>query len=101
MAGTPGPARPYREIVNETGRVFRIGEDPKTLLGYPRWVVIVAAWLAMTLGGVLEYTWGALAGSLQAQHGWTNAPTFWLFSFYVAFASLIQPVTGYLRERGL
>jgi MFS family permease len=96
-----GSGKPYREVVNDTGRVFRVGEDPETILGYPRWVVIVAAWLAMMLAGVLEYTWGALSGSLQAQHNWSDAPTFWLFSFYVIFESFIQPVTGYLRNRGI
>ena len=101
MANAPGIAQPYQEIVNDTGRVFRVGEDPKALLGYPRGVVIMAAWLAMMLAGVLEYTWGALSGSLQAQHGWSDAPTFWLFSFYVIFESFIQPVTGYLRNRGI
>jgi MFS family permease len=94
-------AETYREIVNDTGRVFRVGEDPKAILGYPRWVPIVAAWLAMMLAGVLEYTWGALSGSLQEQHGWGDAPVFWLFSFYVIFESFIQPVTGYLRNRGI
>jgi MFS family permease len=93
--------QPYQEIVNDTGRVFRVGEDPKTLLGYPRWVVIVAAWLAMMLAGVLEYTWGSLSGSLQAQHGWGAAPTFWLFSVYVIFESFVQPLTGILRNRGI
>jgi MFS transporter, OFA family, oxalate/formate antiporter len=91
----------YKEVVNSTGRVFRVGEDPKTILGYPRWVVIIAAWAAMMLAGVLEYTWGALSGSLQAQHGWGDAPTFWLFSVYVIFESFVQPVTGYLRNRGI
>jgi OFA family oxalate/formate antiporter-like MFS transporter len=91
----------YREVVNETGRVFRVGEDPRTILGYPRWVPIVAAWVAMMLAGILEYTWGALSGSLQAQHGWGDAPVFWLFSFYVIFESFVQPVTGYLRNRGI
>jgi MFS family permease len=94
-------AETYREIVNDTGRVFRVGEDPKSILGYPRWVPIVAAWVAMMLAGVLEYTWGALSGSLQAQHGWGEAPVFWLFSFYVVFESFVQPVTGYLRNRGI
>src|SRR5438105_3178224 len=101
MANAPATAQPYQEIVNDTGRVFRVGEDPKALLGYPRGVVIMAAWLAMMLAGVLEYTWGALSGSLQAQHNWSDAPTFWLFSFYVIFESFIQPVTGYLRNRGI
>src|SRR5207237_3981020 len=96
-----GTGRPYQEVVNNTGRVFRVGEDPKTLLGYPRWVVILAAWLAMMMAGVLEYTWGALSGSLQAQHNWPIAQVFWLFSVYVIFESFIQPVTGYLRDNGI
>jgi MFS family permease len=94
-------AETYREIVNDTGRVFRVGESPESILGFPRWVPIVAAWAAMMLAGLLEYTWGALSGSLQAQHNWGEAPVFWLFSFYVVFESFIQPVTGYLRNRGI
>ena len=94
-------AVPYQEVTNETGRVFRIGETPRQILGYPRWVVIVAAWVAMCLSGLLEYTWGALSGSLQAAHHWGNAPTFWLFSLFVVFESFVQIGTGYLRHRGI
>lgn len=90
-----------QEITNETGRVFRVGETPRDILGYPRWVVIIAAWVAMMLAGLLEYTWGALSGSLQAAHNWGAAPTFWLFSFYVIFESFVQIGTGYLRNRGI
>jgi MFS family permease len=98
MAAAPVP---YQEVTNSTGRVFRIGETPRQILGYERWVVIMAAWLAMGLAGLLEYTWGALSGSLQAAHGWSNAPTFWLFSFFVVFESFVQIGTGYLRNRGI
>ncbi|HEY4850510.1 MAG TPA: MFS transporter [Streptosporangiaceae bacterium] len=91
----------YRIITNETGRVFRVGEEPEQILGYPRWVVIMAAWLVMCLAGLLEYTWGSLSGSLQTAHNWGNAPTFWLFSIYVVFESFIQIFTGYLRNRGI
>jgi MFS family permease len=91
----------YTEITNSTGRVFRVGEDPKDILGHPRWVPILAAWLAMCLAGILEYTWGAVSGSLQEAHGWSISWTFWLFSFYVIFESFVQPVTGLLRNRGI
>jgi MFS transporter, OFA family, oxalate/formate antiporter len=101
MATTESASPTYSEVTNATGRVFRVGETPKQLLGYGRWVPIMAAWLAMCLAGLLEYTWGALSGSLQAAHHWGNAPTFWLFSFYVVFESFVQPVTGYLRTRGI
>jgi MFS transporter, OFA family, oxalate/formate antiporter len=50
-------ALPYQEVTNSTGRVFRIGETPKQIQGYGRWVPIVCAWLAMCLAGLLEYTW--------------------------------------------
>ncbi len=90
-----------REITNATGRVFRVGETPEQILGYPRWIVIGAAWLAMCLSGLVEYTWGALSGSLQAAHGWSDAPVFWLFSFFVIFESFVQIGTGYLRNRGV
>jgi MFS transporter, OFA family, oxalate/formate antiporter len=92
---------PYQVVTNSTGRVFRTGETPRQILGYNRWVVIVAAWLAMCLAGLLEYTWGALSGSLQAAHHWSDAPTFWLFSFFVIFESFVQIGTGYLRNRGI
>jgi len=92
---------PYKIITNQTGRVFRVGESPRDILGYGRWVPIMAAWLAMCLAGLLEYTWGALAGSLQAAHHWGDAPVFWAFSFFVIFESFIQPVTGLMRNRGI
>lgn len=91
----------YKEVANETGRVFRIGEKPEEILGYPRWVVIMAAWLAMCLSGLLEYTWGALSGSLASMHHWGPAPVFWLFSFFVIFESFVQIFAGHLRSRGI
>ena len=100
MAATTGNAT-YEVVTNSTGRVFRVGETPRDILGYPRGVVIMAAWLAMCLAGLLEYTWGSLSGSLQAAHGWGNAPTFWVFSIYVVFESFVQIFTGILRNRGI
>ncbi len=94
-------AATYKEVRTPTGRVFRIGESPKDILGYPRWVAIIAAWVVMCLAGLLEYTWGALSGSLAKYHHWGTAPTFWLFSFFVIFESFVQIAAGMLRQRGL
>ena len=90
----------YEEYTNDKGRTFRLGESPKELLGYPRAVVLWAAWLAIGLAGVLEYTWAAFSGSLASAHHWGAAPTFWLFSFFVVFESFVQIFAGYLRKRG-
>jgi MFS transporter, OFA family, oxalate/formate antiporter len=102
MSATTESGNPnYQLITNDTGRVFRVGETPRQILGYNRGVIIAAAWLAMCLAGLLEYTWAALSGSLQAAHNWGAAPTFWLFSFFVIFESFVQIGTGYLRNRGI
>jgi MFS family permease len=95
------PPTTYEEIVNENGRVFRVGESPKQLLGHSRSVVIWAAWAAMCLSGLVEYTWGALSGSLASAHHWGAGPVFWLFSVFVVFESFVQIGTGFLREKGL
>ena len=50
----------------------------------------MAAWAAMCLAGLLEYTWAALSGSLASAHHWGAAPVFWLFSFFVVFESFVQ-----------
>ena len=100
MSATTGSTA-FQEITNTTGRVFRVGETPRDILGWGRWVPIMAAWLAMCLAGLLEYTWGSLSGSLATAHNWGPAPTFWLFSFYVIFESFVQIGTGYLRNRGI
>jgi MFS family permease len=101
MATTESANLPYQIVTNSTGRVFRVGEEPKQILGYPRGVVIMAAWFAMCLAGLLEYTWGTVSGSLQAAHHWSVAQTFWAFSFFVLFESFVQIFSGYLRNRGI
>jgi MFS transporter, OFA family, oxalate/formate antiporter len=97
----PGPGSGYRLVTNSNGRVFRVGEDPKQLIGRSRGSIIWAAWFVMCLSGLVEYTWGALSGSLQAAHHWGDAPTFWLFSFFVIFESFVQIGTGFLRNKGI
>ena len=101
MSATTEAFENYQDVTNETGRVFRVGETPRDILGYGRWVPIMAAWLAMCLAGLLEYTWGALNGSLAAVHGWGPGPMFWAFSFFVIFESFVQIFTGILRNRGI
>ena len=100
MAAVSGSVA-FQEVTNSTGRVFRVGETPRDILGHGRWVPIMAAWLAMCLAGLLEYTWGALNGSLAKVHGWGPGPVFWAFSFFVIFESFVQIFTGVLRNRGI
>ena len=101
MSATTESFGNYQNITNKTGRVFRVGETPRDILGYGRWVPITAACVAMMLAGLLEYTWGALNPSLEAVHHWGPAPVFWAFSFFVIFESFVQIFTGYFRNRGI
>jgi len=100
MSATTGNTA-FEVVTNSTGRVFRVGETDRNVLGYPRGVVLWAAWLAMCLAGLLEYTWGTVAGALQAAHHWSLAQTFWAFSFFVVFESFVQIFTGLARNRGI
>ena len=100
MAAVSGSVA-FQEVTNSTGRVFRVGETPRDVLGFGRWVPIMAAWLAMCLAGLLEYTWGALNGSLAKVHGWGPGPVFWAFSFFVIFESFVQIGRASCRERVL
>jgi MFS family permease len=101
MATTESISPNYQIITNETGRVFRVGEEPRQILGYSRGVVLMAAWFVMCLAGLLEYTWGTVSGSLAAAHHWSIGQTFWAFSFFVIFESFVQIFTGMLRNRGI
>ena len=55
MAAASGSVS-FQELTNPTGRVFRVGETDRDILGYRRTVILWAAWLAMCLSGLLEYT---------------------------------------------
>jgi len=99
----------YQLVRNDTGRIFRVGESPKELLPYGRWVPgqsgrwapIFAAWACMFMAGLLEYTFGVVEGPLSAKFGWSSAGTFWMLSIYVIFEAGISFPTGWMRERGI
>ena len=46
----------FQQVTNSTGRVFRVGETDRDILGYRRTVILWAAWLAICLSGLLKYT---------------------------------------------
>lgn len=103
-----GPQR-FQLITNDTGRQFRVGESPKELLWYGRWLPgqsgrwapIFAAWAVMFMVGLLEYTFGVVEGPLQAKFHWPDVGTFWMLSIYVVFEAGVSFPTGWLRERGI
>lgn len=90
----------YREVVDENGRVYRIGESPRSILGYGRWIMILVPWLGMFLISSFEYGWGAAEHTLAQAYHWNLVAAFWNYTVYVIFEAGASYPTGWLRERG-
>jgi MFS family permease len=89
-----------RDVVDWSGRRYRVGEDPRELIGWPRWSVLAQAWVAMAAVGVLQYGYGAAVPALMARNGWTLVEAFWPLAGWVVFQAAVGFPAAYLRERG-
>ncbi|MGV9760536.1 OFA family MFS transporter [Streptomyces tricolor] len=100
-----GPAdsarRPYREVTDPHGRVYRIGETDRDILGHSRTLMVYLPWIAMMAISVFEYAYGSAEDTLSHAHGWTQSDTFWILSVWVFFQAGIAFPAGWLRERGV
>ena len=50
--------RPYREVTDANGRVYRIGETDRDILGHSRKLMIYLPWIAMMAISVFENAYG-------------------------------------------
>lgn len=89
-----------REIRDWRGRSYRVGEDPRALIGWPRWSMLALAWLAMATVGVLQYGYGAAVPALIARNDWSAVEAFWPLAGWVVFQAGIGMPAAYLLERG-
>jgi len=107
MTADPYAARPaqkrgaYREVTDAHGRVYRVGETDRDILGHSRKLMIWLPWLAMMAISVFEYAYGSAEDTLSHAHGWTRSNTFWILSVWVFFQAGVAFPAGWLRERGL
>ncbi|MFI6560473.1 OFA family MFS transporter [Streptomyces sp. NPDC050534] len=98
----PGAAnRPYREVKDSHGRVYRVGETDRDILGHSRKFMVYLPWAAMMAISVSEYAYGSAEDTLSSAHGWTQSNTFWILSVWVFFQAGIAFPAGWLRERGI
>ncbi|QNP69218.1 OFA family MFS transporter [Streptomyces roseirectus] len=91
----------YREVTDARGRVYRVGETDRDILGHSRKLMIYLPWLAMMAISVFEYAYGSAEDTLSHAHGWTQSNTFWILSVWVFFQAGVAFPAGWLRERGL
>jgi MFS family permease len=91
----------YREIRDANGRVYRIGETDRDVLGRSRAFMVWLPWVAMIAVSVFEYGFGAAATTLRRAHGWSLSETFWLLSIWAVFQAVVAFPAGRLREKGI
>jgi hypothetical protein len=77
--------RPYREVTDANGRVYRIGETDRDILGHSRKLMVYLPWITMMAISVFEYAYGSAEDTLSHAHGWTQSNTFWILSVWVFF----------------
>ncbi|MFF2655276.1 OFA family MFS transporter [Streptomyces sp. NPDC058045] len=90
----------YREVTDSKGRVYRIGETDRDILGHNRKIMVYLPWIAMMAISVSEYAFGSAEDTLSKAHGWTQSNTFWILSVWVFFQAGIAFPAGWLREKG-
>ncbi|MFD7093056.1 OFA family MFS transporter [Streptomyces sp. NPDC056652] len=91
----------YREITDERGRIYRIGETDRQILGHSRKFMVYLPWAAMMAISVFEYAFGSAESVLSAAHGWSQSNTFWILSIWVFFQAGVAFPAGWLREKGI
>lgn len=91
----------FREVQDSKGRVYRVGETDRDILGFDRKLMVYLPWIAMMAISVSEYAYGSAEDTLSKAHGWTQSNTFWILSVWVFFQAGIAFPAGWLREKGI
>jgi len=71
----------------------------KEILGYSRWVVFVAAFLAMGVISPYEYAWSSMAGHIGKLYNWDSVQIGWMFTMFVVLESFGTLPGGILRDK--
>ncbi|MDT5177958.1 MAG: hypothetical protein QOJ95_2156, partial [Mycobacterium sp.] len=74
MNATAKPA--FREVVDENGRVYRIGETDRDILGRSRVWMVWLPWISMMAISSSEYAFTSAEDTLSDAHGWHGAHIF-------------------------
>ncbi len=74
-------------------------QTDKEILGYSRWVVFIAAFLAMSVISPYEYAWSSMAGPIGSIYSWSQIQIGWMFTLFVVFESIGTLPGGILRDK--
>ncbi len=73
-------------------------QTDKQILGYSRYVVFAAAFLAMAVISPYEYAWSSMSGHIGGLYHWSHDEIGWMFTLFVIFESLGTLPGGMLRD---
>ncbi|MFD4652584.1 OFA family MFS transporter [Streptomyces sp. NPDC057889] len=101
MSVTPqATSTSYQEVTDANGRVYRVGETDRSILGRPRAWMVWLPWIAMMGVSVYEYGYSSAESTLEHAHGWTLTEAFWIASIWAVFQAGVAFPAGRLRETG-
>jgi MFS family permease len=90
----------YREVIDTNGRIYRIGETDRDILGRGRASMVWLPWISMMAISSSEYAFTAAEETLSEAHGWHGAHIFWLLGVWVMFQAAVAFPVGQMRESG-
>ncbi|MGH3637587.1 MAG: OFA family MFS transporter [Mycobacterium sp.] len=90
----------FREVIDDNGRVYRIGETDRDILGRSRVWMVWLPWVSMMAISSSEYAFTSAEDTLSEAHGWHGAHIFWLLGVWVFFQAAVAFPAGRLRESG-
>ena len=74
-------------------------KSDKEILGYSRYVVLAAAFLAMAVISPYEYAWSSMSAHIGGIYHWSHTQIGWMFTLFVIFESIGTLPGGILRDR--
>ena len=74
-------------------------QSDKQILGYSRFVVFIAAFLAMGVISPYEYAWSSMSGHIGGLYNWSHTQIGWMFTLFVIFESIGTLPGGILRDK--
>lgn len=79
--------------------LFMTQKTDDEILGFSRWIVLIAAFLAMALISPYEYAWSSISPVIAEANGWSLNQIGLIFTLFVVFQSGASFPTGIIRDR--
>ncbi len=93
-------AQPYREVTDDNGRIYRVGESDIDIMGRKRRWMVILPWIGMMAISSAEYAFASAEDTLHEAHHWDSLHIFWLLGVWVFFQAAVAFPAGKLRESG-